>query len=284
MLSTGGARSDLPTEPQPRQAFPQPAAPQTDPALLIGKVCAALHAGTDAYNKAAAAWRAKFPLTAFPDPRRAFLICEGGVGDAQRMRGPANFSRSFAEFMAAWLRTDISYDKGDRLLEVATNTRFNPEHFPSMSLRTMEQKLVKTIFPNGHSTADLTRPEDGDQRILFHYIPFTECVRRQLSRRAFAGHQYFEYEPQKCPRNPGVRGFGRVNSGTWFEGAQLRANQLAGGRGTKCAVAGLVWVSDASFGGKNMPWHGVYGTFKAHNLSESRSKTHVMLCNACKTM
>jgi len=175
MLSTGGARSDLPTEPQPRQAFPQPAAPQTDPALLIGKVCAALHAGTDAYNKAAAAWRAKFPLTAFPDPRRAFLICEGGVGDAQRLCGPANFSRSFAEFMAAWLRTDISYDKGDRLLEVATNTRFNPEHLPSMSLRTMEQKLVKTtgIFPSGHRTADLTRPEDGDQRILFHYIPFT---------------------------------------------------------------------------------------------------------------
>ena len=38
----------------------------------------------------------------------------------------------------------------------------------------MEQKLVKTIFPNGHRTADLTRPEDGDQKIIFHYIPFTE--------------------------------------------------------------------------------------------------------------
>ena len=76
------------------------------------------------------------------------------------------------------------------MLEVATNIRFNPEHFQpeSMSLRTMEQKLVKTIFPNGHRTADLTRPEDGDQKIIFHYIPFTECVTRQLSRRAFAGH------------------------------------------------------------------------------------------------
>ena len=70
---------------------------------------------------------------------------------------------------------------------VATNIRFNhehfPKHFPSMSLRTMEQKLVKTIFPNGHWTAGLTRPEDGDQQMIFHYIPFTECVRRQLSRR-----------------------------------------------------------------------------------------------------
>ncbi len=38
----------------------------------------------------------------------------------------------------------------------------------------MEKKLVKTIFPDGHSTSDLTRPEDGDQKIIFHYIPFTD--------------------------------------------------------------------------------------------------------------
>jgi len=31
------------------------------------------------------------------------------------------------------------------------------------------------------------------------------------------------------------------------------------GHYNKCAVAGLVWVSDASFGGRNMPLHGVYG-------------------------
>ena len=54
----------------------------------------------------------------------------GGSGQTERMRGPANFSRSFAEYMAGWLRADISYDKGDRMLEVATNIRFNPEHFP----------------------------------------------------------------------------------------------------------------------------------------------------------
>jgi len=240
------------------------------------------------YHKAVAAWRAKFPVSGLPDPGKDFVICEGSSGHDQRMRGgPANFSRSFAEFMAGWLRADISYDKGDRLLEVATNVRFNPEHFPSMSLRTMEKKLVKTIFPDGHRTADLTRPEDGDQKIIFHYIPFTECVRRQLSRRAFAGHQYLEYEPQKCPRNPGARGFGRVNSGTWFEAAQLRANQLSaavGGRGTKCAVAGLVWVSDASFGGKNTTWHGVYGAYKAHNRSGCTSRKHVMTCKSCKAM
>lgn len=239
------------------------------------------------YHKAVAAWRAKFPVSGLPDPGKDFVICEGSSGHDQRMRGPANFSRSFAEFMAGWLRADISYDKGDRLLEVATNVRFNPEHFPSMSLRTMEKKLVKTIFPDGHRTADLTRPEDGDQKIIFHYIPFTECVRRQLSRRAFAGHQYLEYEPQKCPRNPGARGFGRVNSGTWFEAAQLRANQLSaavGGRGTKCAVAGLVWVSDASFGGKNTTWHGVYGAYKARNRSGCTSRKHVMTCKTCKAM
>ena len=75
------------------------------------------------YHKAVAAWRAKFPVSSLPDPGKDFVICERSSGHDQRMRGPANFSRSFAEFMAGWLRADISYDKGDRLLEVATNVR-----------------------------------------------------------------------------------------------------------------------------------------------------------------
>ena len=52
------------------------------------------------------------------------LICEG-KGWQARMRGLANFSRSLAEFMAGWFPADISYDKGDRMLEVLTNIRFN---------------------------------------------------------------------------------------------------------------------------------------------------------------
>jgi hypothetical protein len=117
---------------------------------------------------------------------------------------------------------------------------------------------VKTIFPDGHRTTDLTRPEDGDQKIIFHCIPFTECVRRQLSRRAFAGHQYLEYEPQKCPRNPGARGFCRVNSGTWFEAAQLRANQLS------AAVGGR---------GPNVLWQGWSGSAMPHLAGRTRLGT-----------
>jgi len=137
-----------PNKPAEHLVLPPPRhAPQTDPSLLIGKVCAAIHAGPDAYNNAMAQWRARFPAAAFPD-RRARRDFE--LGDASGS--------------------------------------------------------------------------------------------------------------QKCPRNPDACGYGRVNSGTWFEAAQLRANQLAaaGGHVEKCAVAGLVWVSDASFGGKNTSWHGVY--------------------------
>jgi len=36
----------------------------------------------------------------------------------------------------------------------------------------------------------------------------------------------------------------------------------AGGHGEKCAVAGLVWVSNGSFGGKNTSYHEVYGMWK----------------------
>ena len=100
---------------------------------------------------------------------------------------------------------------------------------------------------------DPSKPADGDQKIILHYVPFTQCVKRQLSRRAFAQlcRAHLEYEPQKCPRNPGAFGFCKVNSGTWFEAALFRANQLAAaarGHAAKCAVAGLVWVS-AGMGG-----------------------------------
>ena len=115
--------SSPPPLPQPEPPA-RPGGPPTGPSLSIGKLSAALHAGPHVYHKAVAAWCAKFPVSGLPDPGKDFVICEGSSGHDQRMCcGPANFSRSFAEFMAGWLRADISYDKGDRLLEVATNVR-----------------------------------------------------------------------------------------------------------------------------------------------------------------
>ena len=88
-----------------------PAPPPPDPSLFIGKVCAEIHAGPDAFKDALAHWRAKYPITACPDPWKN-IEYEGVIG-REHMRGPANFSRSFAEFMAGWAHVDISYDKGD---------------------------------------------------------------------------------------------------------------------------------------------------------------------------
>ena len=63
----------------------------------------------------------------------------------------------------------------------------------------------------------------------------------------------------------------RADSGapTWghsfkFQAAQIRANLLAQGsglgiEGVETRVAGLLSVSDATYGEKNMPWHGSYG-------------------------
>ena len=87
-------------------------------------------------------------------------------------------------------------------------------------------------------------------------------------------------------RPPSNSAFVRVNSGTWFDAAQLLANRLAAfeGRATKCAVAGLVCVSDASFGGKNLPWHGVYGAYKTCKPCRILQRMHVIACNACNYM
>jgi hypothetical protein len=37
-------------------------------------------------------------------------------------------------------------------------------------------------------------------------------LHRMCTPPAFAGHQYLEYEQQRCLRNPGARGYGRENS------------------------------------------------------------------------
>jgi hypothetical protein len=64
----------------------------------------------------------------------------------------------------------------------------------------------------------------GMALLLLHDITLHPLHQMCLSRRAFAGHQYLEYEQQRCPRNPGASVYGLVNSGTCFEAAQYRAN------------------------------------------------------------
>jgi hypothetical protein len=61
----------------------------------------------------------------------------------------------------------------------------------------------------------------------------------------------------------GVRAIGRANSGTTFQAAQIRAKHLAQGsglgkEGVETRVAGLLTVGDATYGEKNMQWHGSY--------------------------
>ena len=144
------------------------------------------------------------------------------------------------------------------MLEVATNTRFNPEHFPSMSLRTVEQKLVKTIFPNGHRTADLTRPEDGDQKIIFHYIPFTECASRQLSRRAFAGTSTWSMSHRSAQ---GIQG--PVDSAGWTPEPGLRQRS--------CGQTS--WRPLLEGGGPNVRWQGWSGSAMPPSAARTRLGT-----------
>ena len=80
---------------------------------------------------------------------------------------------------------------------------------------------------------------------------------------------------QWSTRRLGVRAIGRANSGTLFQAAQIRANHLAHGsglgkEGVETRVAGLLTASDATYGEKNMPWHGSYGksqTAKYHIIT-----------------
>ena len=70
--SASSGPAPAPSTSPARQCQLPPRESRGDPSMLLGKLCAALHAGPDAYNKAAAAWRAKLPLAALPDPLKDF--------------------------------------------------------------------------------------------------------------------------------------------------------------------------------------------------------------------
>ena len=148
---------------------------------------------------------------------------------------------------------------------MAVNPKFSPHDLSEFtSDQTMESKIMTFLFTEGHKTKDLTRRRDG-KRLVLHYTPFIEVVRRQLRNEAFKGKMYHNFEMQWSTRSTRHRpGIGRSNSGTLIQGAQIRANFLSMGSGLakpglKTRVATFVTVSDGPYGEKNMPWHAVYG-------------------------
>ena len=176
----------------------------------------------------------------------------------------SQFPRSVAEFFCAFSYADISAAKGNTFLGMAVNPKFSPHDLSEFtSVQSMESKIMKFLFPEGHKTANLTRQRDGRQVIL-HYVPYIEVVRRLLRNEGFKGKMYHNFEMQWSTRRLGVRAIGRSNSGTLFQGAQIRANWLSKDSGlakpgVETRVAAFVTVSDGTYGEKNMPYHGCYG-------------------------
>ncbi len=99
-------------------------------------------------------------------------------------------------------------------------------------------------------------------------VPNIEIARRQLRNETFAGKTYHNFQVQWSIRRLGVRairvGPGRAansGSGTLFQAAQIRANHLRlaqgsglGKDGVETKVAGILTVSNATYGEKNMHW------------------------------
>jgi hypothetical protein len=66
-----------------------------------------------------------------------------------------------------------------------------------------------------------TSEMDGDQSVEFVYIDPTWSAERIAGKRKYAGHMYYQYEPEESWTRPGVRAFGRVNGGAIFEACYL---------------------------------------------------------------
>jgi hypothetical protein len=109
----------------------------------------------------------KYPLHPISIPI-LFLFEDGPPAPQDRVVFPPN--------LCAWSSADISAAKGNAFLSVASNPKFSPYDLAEFTcVQTMESRIMKFLFPEGHKTKDLTRLRDGKQLIL-HYIPYIEIV------------------------------------------------------------------------------------------------------------
>ena len=62
---------------------------------------------------------------------------------------------------------------------------------------------------------------DGGQSVEFYWIDPMLCAERTASKSKYAGHMYYQYEPEWSWERPGIRAFGRVNGGLVFESCYI---------------------------------------------------------------
>ena len=213
-----------------------PAVLHDDPLQRMSLTGSAIKRGTAAFQKHLGALgdmmeRALASCDQLEDMQCPMQVQLSSAYKRRMMQAASEFPRSVAEFYCAYSYADISGAKGNTFLTLTTNPKFSLYDLSEFtSVQTMESKIMKYLFPEGHKVKNLTRQRDGKQLVL-HYIPYIEVVRRLLRNEAFAGKMYHNFEVQWSARRNGVRVIGRSNSGTLFEGAQIRANRLEAGSG-----------------------------------------------------
>jgi hypothetical protein len=70
-------------------------------------------------------------------------------------------------------------------------------------------------------TPDALTELDGNQTLDFYWLDPVETAKRLVGKKKFAGKLYYQFEREDSVQRPGKRAFGRANSGTVFQSAQL---------------------------------------------------------------
>lgn len=149
----------------PRQVPPQPAVPAAvndDPLLRISLTSKAIRQGPQALHKHLLALEDMDLEMPVIDPVDAGDLRPDQSLSSRHKQNLQNaakeFPRTVAEYFCAWFSADISAAKGNAFLSMASNPKFSPYDLAEIiSVQTMEFRIMKCLFPEGHKTKDLTR-------------------------------------------------------------------------------------------------------------------------------
>jgi len=166
---------------------------------------------------------------------------------------PCSFSREEVEAMNTYVHANMSRVEGDEMMRWACNEAYNPRKIRFCNIRSLSRAVMKKYVPEGVNSINFHEKLDGKQSCWFHSRSLLPCIKRLISRPGLAPNQYTRFKLLK--NKDGLRVIGSLNTGDWYEFAQIKAQEIMGDDRTPVSVVPLIGSTDVTICKKSIPFY-----------------------------
>ena len=166
---------------------------------------------------------------------------------------PCPFPREEVEAMNTYVYGTLSWVEGDEMMRWACNEAYDPKKIRFSNIRSLATAVMKEYVPEGVKSINFHEKLDGKQSGWFHSRSLLPCIKRLLARPGLAPNQYTRFKLLK--NKDGIRVIGSLNTGDWYEFAQVKAQEMMGDDRTPVSIVPLLGSTDVTLCKKDIPFY-----------------------------